>query len=323
MVLSLVIPVYNVEEYIVRCLQSCLRISKYFVDFELILVDDGSTDNSAKIANNLLSSYQNVTILKKENGGLSSARNAGLDIAKGKYIWFIDSDDWIVPERIPEIIRLLNIYTPDIFQIQFQLAYEGDRYQFKYKTNLNGLVRGKDAIKDTQTPAGAPFSIFNRKFLLEYKLRFYEGILHEDVEFKPRALFYASSVYYYNEVCYYYYQRKSGSITSQLKLKNGLDEMIVAKSLDDFYNHQKMTKEIEIIFKRKVSAAIVGVFKVASQLNTPSKINQLMKLISQNKNLVIRNMLFSKKIKYVLIGVLCLIKPKINLFLYKLLIEKA
>ena len=319
MFLSIVIPVYNVEAYISRCLYSCLEIFNYYNDLEIIIVNDGTKDRSIDIAKNIIRPYDKVYIIDKNNGGLSSARNAGLDAAQGDYIWFIDSDDWIVADKILEITKILKEKQPDIFQIQFQLAYDDGRRVYKYRTKLNGLVDKYSALVDSQTPVGAPFSIYNRQFLLKHNLKFYEGIYHEDVEFKPRALFFASKVYYYNQVCYLYYQRISGSITSRLRLKNGLDDMIVAKSLDKFYTENNMSADMKIIFKRKVSASIVAIIKVASQLTCKKEVTQLMQLIMANKNLIIRNMLLSKNIKYILIGFVCLIMPRMNLLLYKVM----
>ena len=319
MFLSIVVPVYNVEAYISRCLYSCLEVFNFNTNIEIIIVNDGTKDRSIEIAKDIVKSYGNVYIIDKPNGGLSSARNAGLNMAKGDYIWFVDSDDWIAAERIPEIMKLLKENMPDIFQIQFQLAYDDGRRIYKYRTKLNGLVDHYSALIDSQTPVGAPFGIYNRKFLLKYDLKFYEGIFHEDVEFKPRALFFASNVYYYNQVCYFYNQRISGSITSQLKLKNGIDDMIVAKSLDNFYHQNNMSSDMRVVFKCKVSASIVSVFKVASKLSSKKEQAQLMQMIMKNKNLIIRNMLLSKNLKYFLIGLVSIVIPKFNLFLYKIM----
>jgi glycosyltransferase involved in cell wall biosynthesis len=91
--ISIIIPVYNVELYLNRCIESVL--SQTFTDFELILVDDGSPDNSPKMCDEIAQKDSRVVVVHKKNGGLSSARNAGLDIAKGEYVFFIDSDDLI------------------------------------------------------------------------------------------------------------------------------------------------------------------------------------------------------------------------------------
>lgn len=96
--ISIIVPVYNVEKYLRKCIDSILN--QTFKDFELILIDDGSTDESGKICDEYNLKDNRIKVIHKENGGLSSARNAGLDIAQGEYIGFVDSDDWIESDQI-------------------------------------------------------------------------------------------------------------------------------------------------------------------------------------------------------------------------------
>ena len=103
MKLSVVIPVYNVEKYLQECVDSVLN--QTLKEFELIAVDDGSTDHSGAILDEYQEKDSRITVIHKENGGLSSARNAGLDIAKGEWIAFVDSDDWVSPETYEEMMR--------------------------------------------------------------------------------------------------------------------------------------------------------------------------------------------------------------------------
>ena len=98
--ISVVIPVYNVKKYLKKCLETV--VNQTYSNLEIILVDDGSTDGSEKICDEYATQYNNVSVIHKKNGGLSSARNAGIDVAKGKYIGFIDSDDF-VDKRMEEI----------------------------------------------------------------------------------------------------------------------------------------------------------------------------------------------------------------------------
>ena len=95
MKLSIIIPMYNVEPYIEKCLLSCLNQNIPHADYEIIVVNDGSPDGSLGIARRIASTVDNMLIVSQENGGLSAARNKGLSYAKGEYVWFVDSDDWI------------------------------------------------------------------------------------------------------------------------------------------------------------------------------------------------------------------------------------
>lgn len=115
--ISFIVPVYNVEKYLQECVYSIIEqkhYDKYKKNIEIILVDDGSTDNSGKICDCLCDQYTNIKVIHKKNGGLASARNAGLAIAKGDYIGFIDSDDRIDKNCIPQIIQWINNTKVDI-----------------------------------------------------------------------------------------------------------------------------------------------------------------------------------------------------------------
>ena len=112
--LSIIVPVYNVEKYIERCIKSILNQS--FTNFELILVDDGSPDNCGKICDEYKKKDSRIKVIHKKNGGLSDARNAGLNIATGKYIGFVDSDDIIHPQMYEKLFNCINKYNSDIVQ---------------------------------------------------------------------------------------------------------------------------------------------------------------------------------------------------------------
>lgn len=111
--LSIIIPVYNVEKYIEKCITSLLNQLDNCI--EIIIVDDCTPDSSIKICECLIKEYENIKIIKRENnGGLSAARNTGIEIAKGKYCWFIDSDDYILPGSLKGIIDLINSTNDDL-----------------------------------------------------------------------------------------------------------------------------------------------------------------------------------------------------------------
>lgn len=106
--LSIIIPVYNVEKYLRECLDSCLEQNVTSEEYEIICVDDGSPDNCGKILDEYALQYSNIRVIHKENGGLSSARNAGLDVAIGKYVWFVDSDDFIGRNILADLFDILK-----------------------------------------------------------------------------------------------------------------------------------------------------------------------------------------------------------------------
>lgn len=112
MLISIIIPVYKTEQYLKRCVESVL--AQTYQDLEIILVNDGSPDNSLKICYEYAEMDRRIKVVNKENGGVASARNAGIDLAAGEYIGFVDSDDYIEPDMFELLVGLINEYKADI-----------------------------------------------------------------------------------------------------------------------------------------------------------------------------------------------------------------
>lgn len=163
MLLSIIIPVYKVEKYLRKCLDSCVNQDIPKDQYEIIAVNDGSPDNCQSILEEYEREYDNVRILKQENQGLSKARNNGLDIAKGDYVWFVDSDDWIEENCLSEIIAKLD-NSPDILQIQYCNAYDNGKIQTVPITIWNGILDGRTLTKHGGLPEPAQFTIYNKNF---------------------------------------------------------------------------------------------------------------------------------------------------------------
>ena len=112
--ISIIVPIYNVEKYLSKCVDSILNQQYY--DLEVILVDDGSTDHSGEIAESYKEKDERVIVIHKNNGGLSSARNAGLDVVHGDYVGFVDSDDWIEPNMYADMMNAMCKYKCDVVE---------------------------------------------------------------------------------------------------------------------------------------------------------------------------------------------------------------
>ncbi|MDE6533592.1 MAG: glycosyltransferase [Muribaculaceae bacterium] len=237
MILSIIVPVYNVEKYLRKCLDSCLRQDIPTTDYEIICVNDGSPDNCGQILEEYVAKYPNIQVLTQTNQGLSMARNNGVSIAKGDYVWFIDSDDWIEENCLGGIIDDFDKKS-DIVQLNYRMVYESYKsYVDIFDPNLSdGIESGKNVILKGGLPSAAQFSIYRRAFLISNDLKFAKGRLHEDIEFKPRATFLAKTICWHKPVVYNYLQRGEGSIMSSFKLKNGVDIVYAIDSLDSFIN---------------------------------------------------------------------------------------
>lgn len=217
MKLSIVIPVYNVEKYVSECLDSCLEQNVDITDYEIIIVNDGSTDNSANLIN-LYAKQSNIIIINQENLGLSAARNAGMKIAKGEYIWFVDSDDWIEPGILKRILLAISLCAKDCFRLNYRTVTEAGKILKDYTP----LKKGDESCQTGMEFLSKDFSfsfyawsfVFNRYFLGKNNFFFTEGLIFEDLQLIPRVLRKAKCVKELPFIAYNYRQRKDSLVNS-------------------------------------------------------------------------------------------------------------
>ncbi len=317
MKLSIVIPVYNVERYIEKCLLSCVKQDIPYSDYEIIVVNDGTPDKSMDIVLSIAQQYDNIIIVNQENQGLSAARNAGLNKVCGEYVWFIDSDDYIEANSLKRIISFLDNGL-DILQLQFRWVYEdGTPAVDEPIYNTDGIRDGKYIIEKGGLFAPAQLCIYRVAFLRQYNLNFVEGIYHEDSEFKPRATYYANSINSDTEISYNYLQRSSGSITSSFKLKNGLDILFVMNNLLQFTIDNDMPDCCKWTFFRMMSMNMNSLLIGYRQLNNADKATIRRKL-HHNRHLFLC-MVKSRKIKYSIEGIFFLLGINMGLSFHKLI----
>ena len=294
--LSIVIPVYNVELYIEQCINN-LICDNIPIDYEIIIVNDGSTDSSRNIIINIIdkNSDFNIKLLDKDNGGLSSARNYGLNFAKGRYIFFLDSDDFI---NINEIYRMYNAainYNCDLILGNGQFYYEGDRKNNKpfyagrkleRKFGTQQVYSGKRIfeymIKKNCYKMEVWDRLYKNEFLIKNSIHFMEGILHEDELFTPNVFAIAERVLYIGNIKYNYRQR-IGSITKVPGIKNCKDYIKVISQLDNLILNNCD------IFNKAISERIVQLYfrivQVTFVLNEDEKkeVSEMLKTIDLNK----------------------------------------
>ncbi len=224
---SFVLPVYNVGELSEECVASC--VEQEFTDCEIILVDDGSTDNSGEICDELSRAYARVTTVHKTNGGLADARNYGMDRASGRYILFIDSDDWVDREMMPFLYDKLKGSDFDIFKYAYRKHTDGKNSEVIHSCFPEGVYE-REEIERTLLPAAiGPVELFNYKinplnsawinaysldFLRRNDLRFVSEreILNEDYLFTVSTLLFAEKVGISHKPLYYYRYRE-GSLS--------------------------------------------------------------------------------------------------------------
>ena len=255
--LSVIIPVYNVEEYLAECIDSVLR--QNLTDYEILLVDDGSPDNSGRICDEYAENYKEIKVIHKENGGSSSARNAGIESANGDYIIFMDSDDWWNNKvSVTEMLKKVKSNPETEMFLFTSLDYIEDIGFFKRnehknidKISVNSVQNYySDLLKNGNLEVAAYNKILKREFIIDNSLFFKQGITCEDNEWMLRLLRVLKNVKVINEELYIYRSGRKGSITNMIGFKNVKDLLEIVASSIDFYkiNKNHPLKELEFCF---------------------------------------------------------------------------
>ena len=250
--ISIIVPVYNVEHELSRCVDSILNQS--YTNIEVILVDDGSTDRCPSICDAFVMKDRRVRVIHKPNGGLSSARNAGLREASGEWILYVDSDDYILNDSCERLIAVGAKYDCDIVSADAIREFNGGREYMVHGSLADGkCYPSRDFIIKTVKPcewyAPAWLNLYKRSFLIENNLFFVEGLLHEDMEMQPRVFLAAKTVAYCAYPFYRYVDLASSIINT-----SKVDERVTA--MEWIYSNWK--SKFEAIEDGELARALNG-----------------------------------------------------------------
>ncbi len=206
--ISFVIPIYNVKQYLQECLLSIINQNITESQYEIICVDDGSTDTSRDIVDQICKDYTNIKVIHKMNGGLSSARNAGLEIALGEYIWFVDSDDFIANDCLYGIVKILEDIHPDILVVKSRSFKDG----FDTRLFHNGIVSDDESTTKLKNMIWS--KLIRRNIIVENRICFNIKMRYaEDSMFDSVISPYINHIYKYEKICYFY-RLRTNSLTS-------------------------------------------------------------------------------------------------------------
>lgn len=221
--ISVIVPCYNVEKYLDECISSI--VNQTYNNLEIILVDDGSPDKCPKICDEWSQKDLRIKVIHKENGGLSSARNAGLDIAKGKYISFVDSDDFIEKDFIEFLYTNLIKHNGDISCCGYYHYFNSDLKEIRHFKNVELSMDSCEGIKKMNTIGYFGVGSWNKLYKNELfeNTRFPVGKLSEDWFILYKLIHKANKIYYDSQPKYYYRQR-FGSITRNIKINYDCEE---------------------------------------------------------------------------------------------------
>lgn len=318
--LSIVIPVYNVERYIDKCLHSVVHQNISNDGCEIIVVNDGTLDNSMDIVDKYVSMCDNVKVINQQNFGLSVARNMGLKSAVGDYVWFVDSDDWITEDALQFLYILLD---KDIDVFAFPLNCI-KKYSNKDDFSIDhSFILSGSAYLYGKYPYGAtPRFVMKREFLVKNDLFFHEGIFHEDAEYGIRMLYQADQIYISNRSIYNYRIRETGSIMSSWRVER-LEDLVKIANLLILFRNQRVPKIEYYNFNQLILWIYISALRFSKGHYDERAFSLFYrtykKEISQNASFLLTISPF--RLKGVVIGILLSISPLLFVKIHNILIS--
>ena len=291
---SIIVPVYNVEQYLKDCLDSILQQS--YSNIEIIIVNDGSTDGSKEAVIPFLSDKR-VKYIEQENKGLSGARNTGLKRALGKYIVFVDSDDYIGKNMLKEVVFLMKTYSLDLvrfngisFVEELNETFKEGNYDFSHRLEENKLYKEESLDLNRRTfSSSVCLYITTRELISKNQLVFYENVLHEDELFTTQVFLHTKRMMYKN-VSYYHRRYRSNSIMTDLsseKKEQSFDSYrVLFNELEKMMKSNNYTESQKKFIKRQMISIYSGLKN--SQINE----NKKKKVLKKINSITIKDKLF-------------------------------
>lgn len=303
---SIIIPVYNVEKNLSKCVESI--INQTYKNIEIILINDGSTDTSSKIIEEYSKKDKRIIVINEKNKGPSAARNAGLKIATGEYVTFIDADDYIDSEMVENIVRVFKESKCDVVRSNYTYTY--DNKEKKNNENLKGIAdklyiltnNREKLIKKIFLGEIQSYSwtlAIRRNILEKNNIYFSEDVpFMEDIVFLVKLIFFIDNIFFVNKTYYHYYQNNSNSLTKNYKnyVRNMNNILIVKKKIESILlnNLKEADEYIKIINTIYISGIVeyLGVSiksgqsykEIARELERIRE-NEIMKEMLSNKSL--------------------------------------
>lgn len=308
---SIIIPVYNVEKYLDKCINSAVNQSLECI--EIIIINDGSTDNSINIIKDYKDRYNNIHLINQSNKGVSASRNIGIKNAKGEYIYFLDSDDYIDLNLAKDLYSLAKLNNLDMIHFDAEVIYNNGFNEKNNPYDRSKIIEpkiysGKSFFETVKQNKGYRASVctymYKNEFLRVKGLNFYEGILHEDELFTTKAILSANRILYLPKK-YFFRRMRSGSIMTTTKnIRNIIGYYTVAEELYKYYidNLKKLSIETRKILLR----TIAGHYSYCNRmfLKLSNKDVESYKVIEKiNKSIKLKSDIYNKIHKKLLIVV--------------------
>lgn len=318
--LSIIIPVYNTESFIKNCIESCISQNLSQDEFEIIVIDDGSTDKSISIVKSFQNIYSNIVVIQKENGGVSSARNTGISIAKGEYILFVDSDDTIEENTLNKIVLELKNKNLEILilnsAVYLNEIKENDVYLFPKE--LTGVsFSGIELFQKSYQRGSVCGVVFRRQFIVDNKLEFSEKVKNgEDSLFLAMAFLYSLTVCHLN-YDFYKVNVREGSASRFWDYKRVFEMLNILNVIEGYIEKNNLNNyQLEILNVKAYEAISNSLYRFFS-MNHLDKYDEIIREIKKSKLYPIKSY-GSKHFKYKII----LLNFSIHLFCAPFLIRR-
>lgn len=245
MKISVIVPVYNVEAFLEKCITSILNQS--FKEYEIIIINDGTKDNSGKIAEKFAERYpEKIVYIKQENKGLGGARNTGIHCAKGQYLLFVDSDDYIAPDTLEKLYNKIVEERADLLLFDFYRVSEDyeiiNREYGCFSTETQFILKTYPEILFDNPSTWN--KLYHRSLFFDYEIKFPEKVWYEDLRTTAKVYTKARKIVYFKEPFYYYYQRE----TSIMHTKDSGSYLQIIDAMEDlleYFKKQGIYEEFE------------------------------------------------------------------------------
>lgn len=257
MILSFIIPVYNTAEYLDKCISSIVNQELDSNSFEIIIVNDGSTDNSKQIIDAWQAKAKQIEVITTSNNGLGTARNIAIKASKGKYIFFVDSDDYLFNQSLTGLMDYAKKSSTDIIGFNWALVDADGKFKLQRsnKISYDDAMSGAEYMSKHNLKAGVCFYLYKGDFLRNTPLFMPEGVYHEDEYFLPKAFLFAEKIVFINQTVYAYYQRKdsiSNRSDSNFSEKRVADKLYILDKLIALRSSSKLNPLQKQGLKRKI-----------------------------------------------------------------------
>lgn len=292
--ISVIVPVYNIEKYLPRCIDSIL--DQTYKNWEAIFINDGSTDNSLKILEEYKKRDERIKIIDKKNAGSGAARNDGIETSKGKYIVFLDSDDWYEKNFLEKLYNNLTENNSDVAMCNPKMTYDNIEKNSKINTYFFKNIELERTPKEILGILAMPVvwnKLYKKDIIVKNRIKFPNYSFCEDVEFLYKTFLYVNKVSKIEDDLYNYYQRED-SVTKKIK-EESIDQLYqVLKNIENYVKNNFNSK-LEIFYLYKIqfiySVSLTLLTRIDNDKILKQKINKRnnYEIKNINKNLIFKN----------------------------------